>query len=430
MALQLNVLSINLTDPTEDRTGYTFKGWYSDANFTKLVVEAGKGTTAYETTGACTLYAKWEANTTTVTYNENIMGTNNLAAGNSTQCYTTPSWVDKSTDDLIIYEKSDVYLDLPKTDYYGFKGWFTSPSGGVQITDSTGKVINSTAILTKTVELFAHWTPSYSGTYVYDSASLKKITGTGNYHIVKDIEVSGDWTPIDTFSGTIDGHGHTIKNVKYAIRTSGTNSDTNFGFVRILTGTIKNVTFDAISIEIVKSKDGIHNNNVGGVAGYVNGGTIDNVHMTSPYVWSEHHRDAVSSGDYINSFAGAVAGFMSSGTIKNCSVSGSGSIWATAKKATKSADAQAYAGGVIGYMSGGTVSNCSRSDGVSVTSQSEVNSKTSASRSGAGGIIGVRGGGTYTGCTSTKNSVNAKSDNGSTANSSWNRSGAIVGSGA
>ena len=162
----------------------------------------------------------------------------------------------------------------------------------------------------------------------------------------------------------------------------------------------------------------------------MNGGTIDNVHMTSPYVWSEHHRDAVSSGDYINSFAGAVAGFMSSGTIKNCSVSGSGSIWATAKKATKSADAQAYAGGVIGYMSGGTVSNCSRTDGVSVTSKSEVNSKTSASRSGAGGIIGVRGGGTYTGCTSTKNSVNAKSDNGSTANSSWNRSGAIVGSGA
>lgn len=426
-----DVKSVTLPTPDLDsRTGYTFQGWYTDANFTNIAGTTGQAGSSFETTKECTLYAKWKANEYTVAYNLNTMGSNNAAANNSDQCYSTPTWSNQSNADAITYEKTGTYLDLPQTDLYNFVGWFTAPVGGTKITDNTGKVINATAITVNNTQLYAHWTKSLSGTYVYDEASLKAITTTGTYHIVKDITLAADWTPISTFSGTIDGHGHTITNVNYLIRTSGSNSVVDFGFVRVLTGTIKNVIFNKLGMTIVKSKDGIMNNNVGGVAGTVQGGTLDNVHMISPGIWGEHHRDVVTSGDHVNANVGGIAGFMSSGTIKNCSVSGSGSVWSIGKKATKSADAHAYAGGIVGYMTGGTVSGCSRSDGVSVTSQSEVNSKNSASRSGAGGIIGVRDGGTYTGCTSTANNVNAKVDNGSTANSSWRRSGAIVGSGA
>ena len=55
--------TITLANPT--KTGYTFGGWYSDANFTTKVTQIAKGST-----GNKTFYAKWTANKITVDYNE------------------------------------------------------------------------------------------------------------------------------------------------------------------------------------------------------------------------------------------------------------------------------------------------------------------------------------------------------------------------
>lgn len=51
---------ITLKDPIRD--GYTFMGWYTDENFTNAITTIKKGTT-----GAITLYAKWEKNAETGT---------------------------------------------------------------------------------------------------------------------------------------------------------------------------------------------------------------------------------------------------------------------------------------------------------------------------------------------------------------------------
>lgn len=54
--------TIELEDPT--RTGYVFEGWYSDEEFTQLVEIIEQGSA-----GDKTLYAKWEVETYSITYN-------------------------------------------------------------------------------------------------------------------------------------------------------------------------------------------------------------------------------------------------------------------------------------------------------------------------------------------------------------------------
>ena len=420
--------TVELRKPN-DRTGYTFGGWYLDENLTRPA-GTGQAYSFYETTGECTFYAKWTANNYSIIYEENTMGTGGAPVGNSDQCYTTPTWKTTGNPDYITYEKTGTYLDVPQTNHYTFVGWFTAPVGGTMIADSTGKVLIANAITKNNTQLYAHWKPMYSGTYVYDEESLRAIGASGTYHIVNDISLSGTWTPKDSFSGTIDGHGHTITGVTYKVRIESDNSVNDYGFVRVLTGTIKNVTFKGTQMEIVKYKDGQHNNNVGGVAGVLRGGTLENVTMIDPYVYSEHYRDVASSGNYSNARAGGLVGHLESGTVKNCSATGSGGIFTWAKKATDRADIHAFSGGIVGYMTGGTVTGCTREDGVKVESKSEVDSKNSASRAASGGIIGVRDGGTYSNCQSTTTNLKASWDNGSYSKDySWKNTGAIVGRG-
>jgi len=72
-----------ITLPTPTRTGYTFGGWYSDAGLTTSIGAAGA---AYSPTGATTsltAYAKWTANTYSITYNYN-----GADGGNSTPSAT------------------------------------------------------------------------------------------------------------------------------------------------------------------------------------------------------------------------------------------------------------------------------------------------------------------------------------------------------
>ena len=116
------------TLPTPERTGYTFAGWYTDkTNGSKVV-----STTKVAITSAQTLYARWKANTYTVKFN---------SQGGSTVA-----------DKTVTYDSTYGTLSTPTRDGYKFDGWFTSATGGTQITAST------TVKITATQTLFAHWT--------------------------------------------------------------------------------------------------------------------------------------------------------------------------------------------------------------------------------------------------------------------------------
>jgi hypothetical protein len=85
---------------------------------------------------------------------------------------------------------------------------------------------------------------------ISSATELQDISGDGLYVLFNDIDLSalnigetnaGEWTQIPTFSGTLDGNGHTISNLKM----SAAGNLSMFGTV---SGTIKNVKFDNLNI--------------------------------------------------------------------------------------------------------------------------------------------------------------------------------------
>ena len=118
------------TLPVVTKTGYTFAGWYSDSNFTSKV---GDATEKVDLTDVSAIYAKWEANTYTVTFNYNG-GINNLVSKTVTYGST--------------------YGELPTStrEGYTFGGWF-SDSG------LTSSVTSSTSVTTASDHtIYAKWT--------------------------------------------------------------------------------------------------------------------------------------------------------------------------------------------------------------------------------------------------------------------------------
>ena len=115
--------------PVPTRTGYTFAGWFTEADGGTQVTSD----TVVEITAAQTLYAHWEANSYTVTFNAN--------GGKTTV-----------TSMSVSYGSAYGTLPEPTRTGYIFKGWFTATSGGTHITDDT--IVTATSAQT----LYAKWT--------------------------------------------------------------------------------------------------------------------------------------------------------------------------------------------------------------------------------------------------------------------------------
>lgn len=116
----------NITPTT--RTGYSFEGWYTDSALTnkfdsKLMPKENT-----------TLYAKWKAIEVTATLN--VYGGEELTDGNTI---------------TVTYGSTYGSLPTPTRIGYGFIGWFTEQSGGVQVSADT--LVTTASDHT----LYAHW---------------------------------------------------------------------------------------------------------------------------------------------------------------------------------------------------------------------------------------------------------------------------------
>jgi uncharacterized repeat protein (TIGR02543 family) len=179
--------SIKISTAVPTRTGYTFKGWATSASGG---VAYASGAT-YTANAAVTLYAVWQANTYTVSYDANG-GTG--APGKQTKTY-------------------DVTLALattvPTRKDYTFKGWGTSASS-TTVAYTAGGTYTGNASIT----LYAIWELTYAkpviynlaavrcdsegvetkeGTYVLVTFDWKAVTGAKKYEIVcllEDTEVN------------------------------------------------------------------------------------------------------------------------------------------------------------------------------------------------------------------------------------------------
>ena len=146
------------TLPTCSRTGYTFLGWYTASSGGTKISSTTK------ITGTVTYYAQWSINSYTLTYNVN--GGNAVSpASKSVQygsAYGTLPTPTKSSD----------------AEYtYAFAGWYTSASGGTQVTANTTMGAGNTTI-------YAHWTAtrrSYTINYQTIYGSLNRTSQSVTY---------------------------------------------------------------------------------------------------------------------------------------------------------------------------------------------------------------------------------------------------------
>ena len=123
--------AVTLAAPT--RTGYTFDGWFENADFTgKAVTEIPA-----DATEAKTFYAKWTANKYTVTFDANE-GT------------VTPE------SKTVTYDGTYSELPTPKRPGYKFLGWFTDLTGTDKVT------ADNKVSITAAQTLYAHWSEDNS----------------------------------------------------------------------------------------------------------------------------------------------------------------------------------------------------------------------------------------------------------------------------
>lgn len=111
------------------KTGYSWSGWYT------AIAGGTKYGSSIRITGPLTVYAQWNVNSYTLTYNVN--------GGNACSPATKK----------VNYGAAYGTLCVPTRNGYTFGGWYTAASGGTQVTASTTmKAANTT--------IYAHWNPN------------------------------------------------------------------------------------------------------------------------------------------------------------------------------------------------------------------------------------------------------------------------------
>lgn len=191
-----------------------------------------------------------------------------------------------------------------------------------------------------------------------------------------DVTIPANWPYGMTYSGTFDGQNHTVSGV------ACTDGSDYSGMFRTLTGAVQNTNFANVNID-----GGEYS---GAVAGYNNGGRIDNCHVTSGTVVGTTQCTGglvgYNSGTISNSsascniegdsYTGGIVGY-NSNVISNCEVSG------------QIQSDQPYTGGIAGG-SAGTISNCTVSGDVSISFPEDAV---------VGGILGANYQGSVENCT-------------------------------
>ena len=173
-------------------------------------------------------------------------------------------------------------------------------------------------------------------TLVYNAETLQamKDAPSGNYVLVADIDLSGFVWESFAFSGTFEGNNNTISNL------SITSSSGNLGMFTSLTGTIRNLDFENVTVTSNASSTCY----VGALAATFTG-TLTNVTISS---------GTVSGYD---GYIGGLVGYVGGGTITNCQ------NYASVSAETLS-ESSGSVGGLIGYLNGGTITECENNGSV------------------------------------------------------------------
>jgi hypothetical protein len=226
--------------------------------------------------------------------------------------------------------------------------------------------------------------PVAGSTPISNRAQLEAIRNNlyGNYYLTADIDLSGaEWVPIGTisgnaiedtdisnFSGTFDGQGHVIRNMK--ITGEGYEWSGLFGYT--YSATIKNVGMENTNISIARSAGAI----AGGICGHACDTSISNCYNTGCVSASSLPCDY-----YTGAWSGGICGYTIESNIDSCYNTGSVSALSSNPVANP------YAGGICGYFSDiYSIKNCYNTGSVTASYSSSVSEYWHSAD--AGGICG------------------------------------------
>ena len=231
------------------------------------------------------------------------------------------------------------------------------------------------------------------------AADLKNMYRGGKYMLVNDIDLSGiTWTPLflyKEFTGTLDGNGYEIKNLKVDY-SSSTNSSSYASLLGHTKGaTIKNL---GIQLNSINSSGGY----IGALAGMAQDTTISNCYVTGGTVSSQ---GGTVVGGLVGCFSGTMTNSYSTATVwtSNTTAGGlvglmtSGSI--SSSYATGPVVAQkGYVGGFAGSMNNGSIINSYSTGTVNANGSSDPTTTVNI-----GGFIGNIAGGKVSNSYTTSN---------------------------
>ncbi len=323
---------VELKTPT--REGHTFLGWF-----------AGEAEFAAETpiTADTTLVAKWQVNKVNVTfldYYDQIIATQVIDWGTAA---TAPS-IDQEAAGML-FKGWDIDITSIKGDVtirpiYAYKVYTVTFDVGANATAIAPQVINfgDKPVRPEDPDKMGHslvgWylEPELTTECVFDTAFDADTTlyakYTNDYHVIRtaadliaisenptwkyvllnDIDLGGNpWTPIESFSGAIDGNGKKIYNFTM------TTTNAHLGFINQNSGLIKNLTFDDFRVSFDHTA---HRHSYSGVIAAVNTGTIRNCAVLKNDV-SITMNVSLDSGGYRSTHLGVLVGY-NTGTVKNC----------------------------------------------------------------------------------------------------------------
>ena len=411
------------TAPTKE--GYTFKGYF-DENQVQYYDSLMSSTRKWDKASDSTLYAKYEANTLTITFNkqDGVGGSNSVsvcfdadmpqASAPTKSGYTFVGYFDNNNvkyydgdmKSVKTWDKSENTTLYAHYDPITYTATFKADGivvGTVPFTVESVSIVepqipiitgceskwSEYSFIPQDITINAVYYHSSGYTPIYKVEQLSEIVLNGEYILVANLDLNGiTWTPIGTqdnpFTGVFDGNGFYIENLKL----SQMDADTEFGFFGANCGTVKNIKIKNISFDIKQSFS-----YVGGLIGY-NSGVVDNC-STSGTITIE--ADGYNRSSQI--YSGGLIGYNNGGTITNSSsaVSVSAVAYSNSNNNNNYVDVVASAGGLVGENQG-SIQGCTAS-GTIYASATGYNSVRVYKTACAGGLIGENGyNGTVTSC--------------------------------
>ncbi len=340
------------------KTGYTFLGWFDSNDETAVQYTDGNGESkaawAHAENGK-KLYAKWRINTYTVRYE-----TGDDASGVETQTYEHGA--------TLAFGEKPVHAEGKL-----FNGWYNQAM--------TEEYTQKTVVLSDMV-VYANWLDSKPISTADDLMTIWE-NPSANYHLTNDINLNGQqWACIETFSGIFNGNGYKIYNFILSHTGSAT---VNFGFIGKNTGTVKNITFEDVSLSLIHS--GNCSGYAGIVAGYNTGKIIAcKVGVNTTAQCTETRSTDTTGTAYVGGLVGYSTGEISACVSEvdfvSCQVKATGGNYRW-----DAGYATMVLGGVVGYVSGGTLSECTYS-GEMTASNVYVNGFDSEVKCYMGGVAG------------------------------------------